>query len=106
MGLILKEHQNLLRKRIDEVLHYMWDPIGVAGTPEARDEYDSYVPRLYGMLLQGVKEKEISDYLTQIETESMGMTVSAAIERRNYEISEVLVSWMNLIEGWDKYHTK
>ena len=106
MGLILQEHQHLLRKRIDEVLHYMWDPIGVAGTPEARDEYDSYIPRIYGMLLQGMKEQEISNYLKEVETESMGMTFTPEADKRNNEISELLVSWMDRIEGWDKYHTR
>ena len=37
-----------LHRRTDEVLHYIWDPIGVSGVPTARDEYSGYVPRLVG----------------------------------------------------------
>jgi hypothetical protein len=33
-----------LYRRIDEVVHYLWDPIGVSDVPEARDEYHSYLP--------------------------------------------------------------
>ena len=39
------EHQELYG-RVGEVLHYLWDPIGVSGVPQARDEYDSYVPQV------------------------------------------------------------
>jgi hypothetical protein len=43
----LLPHQDELYRRTDEVLHYIWDPIGVAGVPEARDEYDSYLPHAF-----------------------------------------------------------
>jgi hypothetical protein len=33
-------------RRADEVLHYLWDPIGVAGEVMACDEYMGYVPKL------------------------------------------------------------
>jgi len=34
-----------LHPAISEVLHYIWDPSGVAGVPEARDEYDGICGR-------------------------------------------------------------
>jgi len=46
MGKMLPPKENELRQRTDEVLHYLWDPIGVAGAPGARDEYWSYLPPL------------------------------------------------------------
>lgn len=33
-----------LQRRVDEVLFYVWDPIGVSDEPFARGEYESYVP--------------------------------------------------------------
>lgn len=33
-----------LQDAIAEILLREWDPIGVVDTPEAQDEYDSYVP--------------------------------------------------------------
>jgi hypothetical protein len=36
--------------RVDELLHYIWDPIGIAASTGARDEYDSYVPTVVKML--------------------------------------------------------
>jgi hypothetical protein len=39
-----------LFKRVDEVLHYFWDPIGVKKVPQARDEYVGYVPKIFGLV--------------------------------------------------------
>jgi hypothetical protein len=44
------EHQELYG-RVGEVLHHFWDLIGVAGFPQARDEYDSYVPQVFSLLV-------------------------------------------------------
>ena len=33
----LSRKKNELLKRIDEIMHYIWDPIGVFGVPSARD---------------------------------------------------------------------
>jgi hypothetical protein len=35
------------RARVREILMREWDPIGVAGSPEAADEYDSYVGKVH-----------------------------------------------------------
>jgi hypothetical protein len=35
-----------LRRRVDEVLYYIWDPIGVSDQPYARGEYEGYVPKV------------------------------------------------------------
>jgi hypothetical protein len=32
-----------LHQTVGEGLHYLWDPIGVAGASQARDEYAGYV---------------------------------------------------------------
>jgi hypothetical protein len=36
----LSPQDKRLLSRVEEILHYMWDPIAVAGEPQARDEYD------------------------------------------------------------------
>ena len=67
-----KYEQDLLT-RINEVLHYIWDPIGVRGEPNARDEYDSYVPRVYSLLESGATAEQIAAHLDMIATEGMGL---------------------------------
>ena len=50
---------NELLTRVDEVLHYLWDPIGLSEIPEARDEYSSYADVVFSMLKRGADGKEI-----------------------------------------------
>jgi hypothetical protein len=55
-----------LFQRCGEVLHYIWDPIGVAGIPQARDEYDSYVPQVVGRVRSSATPEEIASHLNRI----------------------------------------
>lgn len=66
-----------VHNRVDEILHYVWDPIGVAGVAEARDEYDSYVPQVVRMLFDGKEEKEIAQFPYSMEGDRMGLTVES-----------------------------
>ncbi len=61
-----------LRKRVDEVLFYVWDPIGVSQEPFARAEYEEYVPRILE-LLEKNDAGAISAYLAETEVNTMGM---------------------------------
>lgn len=70
----LPGHEATLHKRCDEVLHYLWDPIGVAGAPGARDEYESYVPQVVKLLHDGAEEEQISGYLVRVEGGRMGLS--------------------------------
>ncbi len=60
-----------LRRRISEVLHYIWDPIGVRGEPRARDEYDSYVAGVYALLESGSGADQIAAHLDRIASQRM-----------------------------------
>ncbi|MGC8561307.1 MAG: hypothetical protein ACP5O1_11585 [Phycisphaerae bacterium] len=51
-----------------------WDPIGVGQIPEAQDEYDSYVPGVYRLLVTRRPKHEVFDYLWALETQRMGLT--------------------------------
>lgn len=55
-------------------MHYLWDPIGVASVPEARVEYQGYLPRVFGMLKDGGDEVELAQALCDIATERMGLS--------------------------------
>jgi hypothetical protein len=64
--------QELLRI-IDEVLHYVWDPIGVSGVPQARDEYGGYVGPVFTLLRSGATDAEVSAHLQAISSDRMGL---------------------------------
>jgi hypothetical protein len=46
----------------------------VKGIAEAQDEYDSYVPTIYKMLISRKLRHEIFSYLWWLETDHMGLT--------------------------------
>jgi len=64
---------NELSRRVDEVLYYVWDPIGVSDEPCARGEYESYVPKILKLVEQNDKTEPISVHLEEIERSQMGL---------------------------------
>ena len=68
--------QKTLFVRVDEILHYVWDPIGVRGFGDVRDEYDTYVPKVVGLLLEEKGKKAVFDHLYLIESERMGLSIT------------------------------
>lgn len=74
MGQKLPPQQMELYKRIDEILFYKWDPIGISDGAWARDEYQSYLPRVFKLTLENNSPEPIADYLTVIATENMGLS--------------------------------
>ena len=67
----LSENQLKLYKAIDEILWNDWDPIGVSKFPEARDEYNSYLPHVFSLVIKNASANEIGQYLFFVETKSM-----------------------------------
>jgi hypothetical protein len=75
---------------VGEVLHYIWDPIGVAGVPQARDEYHGYVGPLVALLRSGASNAEISVHLERIVVDRMGLT---GLKVRSDKAASVLTNW-------------
>lgn len=63
----------LLYKKIDDILWYDWDPIGINDIAP-RDEYQSYVPEIFGLVKAKASKEEIANQLFKLETENMGMS--------------------------------
>ena len=78
-----------LYRQTDEILHYMWDPIGVAGIAQARDEYHSYLPQVFQLVLKNETKEKIASYLVDIEENRMGITPNKGAA---LEIAEVLLN--------------
>lgn len=68
-----RERAKRYHQAIHDVLIKEWDPIGVGDVPEAQDEYDTYVPGVYKHLIHRSPERDLFEYLWQIETEHMGL---------------------------------
>jgi len=83
-----------LTNRTDEVLYYLWDPIGVSDEPCARGEYSSYALSIVGSVIKENKQ-EIANKLTKIERELMGLSAN---QSKNEEIAEKLIQFKHAIE--------
>jgi hypothetical protein len=55
---------------IRRILMAEWDPIG-CGVPD--DEYDSYIPRIYTLLQQGISIRDLAIHLRKLEAGAMGL---------------------------------
>ena len=91
-----KNQIGTLGQRIDEVLFYVWDPIGVSDFPAARGEYSSYVDTLIEDVLQ-LRLDAIEDKLNQIQTQDMGMRIRD--RELNKRIAKQLVDYKAAIEN-------
>ncbi len=86
MGKKLPPDQMELYKRIDEILYYKWDPIGVSDSDWARDEYQSYLPRVFAYAMESDTPEPIQKYLGVVTTESMGLSSASANDRKIAEL--------------------
>lgn len=82
-----------LYRRVEEVVHYIWDPIGVRGIPQARDEYKSYMTAIYGRVQAGNLE-EIVEYLKWAASENMGLSFD---KEKAIEAAKVMLDWKEFI---------
>ena len=83
-----------LRRAVSEVLHYVWDPIGVAGTPEARDEYEGYVDGVCGLLWRSAEANAVTAHLVGIAEDAMGLPDT---QERAARAAEVLLAWRDVV---------
>ena len=85
------------RAQVRNVLMREWDPIGVTGIPGAADEYDSYVGKVYLMLMdrqtdaEDIEEK-IAAYLFNIATNEMGLSAYEALAERSVSAAAALIA--------------
>jgi hypothetical protein len=84
-----------LYKRVDEVLHYIWDPIGVSFAPAARDEYYSYLPHVFSLLKTNANAEHIAVYLSDVRAKQMGFRQSSG---KDLQVAELLVDWKETIQ--------
>jgi hypothetical protein len=83
--MIEKSEYRGLEDSIRNVFMDVWDPIGVKSLGGPRDEYDSYIGRIYGLLTRS-SDKEVAAELLRIEREEMGLsprpgsTINATVE--------------------------
>jgi hypothetical protein len=81
------------RRRVRQVLMEHWDPIGVRDSPEASDEYDTYVGEVYVMLMDHrASEDAINAYLFSTATGDMGLSPSDFLAAASANTASILVT--------------
>ena len=92
----LEKNDRELLSRVNEVLHYLWDPIGISDDPDARDEYDIYALQVCSLLKENAPQEKISKYLSQIVNDNMGLKGN---NQHDEKIAKILINWMKYFEG-------
>ena len=78
-------------RELRDLLLIWWDPIGVYGEPEARDEYDAYSGTVARLLREGGREPEVAAYLREVETDRITVAGDAELAARK------IVEWHDQI---------
>jgi hypothetical protein len=90
LGSSCSETNATLYRALDEVMHYIWDPVGVAGIPGARDEYQAHIPEVFRLVLDGQDECAIADHLGHIAVGRMGLQPNRV---RDLAAARAAISW-------------
>lgn len=89
LNLDVKREFRRLEPLVSEVLWRHWDPLDLNENPEARSEYDAYVPRVIGAIMRGANALEIASLLTEISEEMMGIPEPEAAHRAAQALVEL-----------------
>jgi len=74
-------------KKVAEILWEKWDPIGVNdGDNEWDDEYDSYVPHIFRLAIEGNDAFRIAASLTSSVEQNIGLGPDKAADLRVAEL--------------------
>jgi hypothetical protein len=68
-----KAESRRMRVLIRHVLLEVWDPIGIKDEPNAQDEYDGYIVKLYELLVSHADDSQFVDYLHWAVHDHMGL---------------------------------
>ena len=75
--------------RIDEILFYKWDPIGISDTDWERDEYHPYIPKLFKIALENDQPAPLAAYLSSVVEERLDLKANRA---HNLAIAELILA--------------
>jgi len=94
---MIKFDNKELKRRVDEVLYYVWDPIGVADSPYARREYSGYVGGILRLVEDNDEIEPISSHLFKVVEDQMGITPDK--KHCDYTAELLLAHKKAIIEG-------
>ena len=87
-----------LRKRIDEILFWVWDPIGISTECATRGEYEIYVPKILELVLSNEKPEPIADALREIAETKIGFDSTDESRKHDLKVAELLLEHKFAVE--------
>ncbi|MGA9585968.1 MAG: hypothetical protein WBQ95_11615 [Terracidiphilus sp.] len=75
--IIDKAESRRIRVEMRHVLLEVWDPIGIKDEPNAQDEYDGYIGKLYDFLVSHADDSQLIDYLYWAVHDNMGLDAAS-----------------------------
>ena len=75
--IIDKAESRRIRVEMRHVLLEVWDPIGIKDEPNAQDEYDGYIGKLYDLLVSHADDSQLIDYLYWAVHDNMGLDAAS-----------------------------
>ncbi len=94
----LNKKEKELYLRIDRILWKDWDPIGVYNEDdEWDDEYAGYVPSVFKLVIEDRDVHKISNHLTSIIKDSMGMSTKTGCDHDRLIAAEIIQAKKEII---------
>lgn len=98
MGSRLSQQNQAPLRVVGEVLHYVWDPIGIAGMPPGRDDYDGYVCPVFSLLRSGAPASAIAAHLEYVADKRMGLPGQ---KEASENAANILIDWREHLQRTD-----
>jgi len=93
----LNAKEKLLYKEIQNILWETWDPIGVNdGENEWDDEYDSYVPHIFRLAIEGKDVIHIASSFSSSKEQNMGLSAN---KEHDLNVAEIIIKTKKEIVG-------
>jgi hypothetical protein len=93
MGDRLSPDDARLYRLCDEALFWLWDPIDVRDVPQARDEYNAYLPHVF-QLVKAEDKSALVEYLVWVSSEYMGLGTHREAAERAAEFMLEASDWV------------
>ncbi len=90
----LSQQEKDLKRITDEILYYIWDPLGISPSPQARDEYSSCALGAFARLVDDCNEHQVIEYLSRMQVELYEINPN---KEKDLEVSRLLLgakSWI------------
>lgn len=87
----MEERPKIRLEPLREIGFRDWSPIG-AGVPI--DEYDTYLLRAAGQIVNGKPDDAVADYLISVEVEDMGLGAEPGLRERALVVASAIRSYV------------